>query len=48
MYDDLQDDELQEWQVSDVVHMIKKNEIAVIRSVDTFNPYYLVKAMDEA
>ena len=44
---ELQDDELQEWQMSDAVHMTKKDDIAVIISVDTFNPYYLVKAMDE-
>ena len=48
MCDELQDDELQEWQISDVIQMIKKGDIAVIRSVDTFNPYYLVKALDEA
>ena len=32
-------DELQEWQMSDAVHIIKKDDVAVIRSVDTFNPY---------
>ncbi len=47
MCDELQDDK-EEWQMSGVVHMIKKDDIVVIRSVDTFNPYYLVKAMDEA
>jgi len=47
MCDELQDDK-EQWQMSDAVHMIKKDDIVVIRSVDTFNPYYLVKAMDEA
>ena len=47
MCDELQDDK-EQWQMSDTVHMIKKDDIVVIRSVDTFNPYYLVKAMDEA
>lgn len=47
MCDELQDDK-EEWEMSGAVNMIKKDDIVVIRSVDTFNPYYLVKAMDEA
>ncbi len=38
----------EEWQMSNAVHIIKKDNIVVIRSVDSFNSYYLVKAMDEA
>eukprot|EP00112_Aurelia_sp_Birch-Aquarium-sp1_P023421 Seg6979.2 transcript_id=Seg6979.2/GoldUCD/mRNA.D3Y31 product="hypothetical protein" protein_id=Seg6979.2/GoldUCD/D3Y31 len=47
MCDEVQD-EKEEWQMSDAVNMIKKDDIVVIRSVDTFNPYYLVKAIYEA
>ena len=36
-----------EWEVYEAVQMIQPNDILVIRSDDTFNPYYLIKLLTE-
>ena len=36
-----------EWEVSKAVQMVQPNDIVVIRSDDTFNPYYLIKSLAE-
>ena len=36
-----------EWEVSEAVQMVQPNDTVVIRSDDTFNPYYLIKSLTE-
>ena len=49
--DDDEDDEefdeehVCEWENSDAVQMIQPNDVVVIRSDDSLNPYYLIKTM---
>ena len=40
--------EVWEWENSEAVQMIEPNDVVVIRSDDSFNPYYLIKTMTEA
>ena len=40
--------EVWEWENSEAVKMIQPNDVVVIRSDDSFNPYYLIKTMTEA
>ena len=37
-----------EWEVSESVQMVQPNDIVVIWSDDTFNPYYLIKSLTES
>ena len=54
-FDDDEDDEefgeehaVWEWENSEAVQMIQPNDVGVIWSDDSFNPYYLIKTMAEA
>ena len=53
--DDDEDDEefdeehkVWEWENKEAIQMIQSNNVVVIRSDDSFNPYYLIKTMTEA
>ena len=40
--------EVWKWENSVAVQMIQPNDVVVIRSDDSFNPYYLIKTMTQA
>ena len=40
--------EVWEWENSEAVQMIQPNDVVVIQSDDSFNPYYLIKTMTKA